>query len=193
MFTEIQKSLFCVDSDLNSDEKVRKNVLGRGHSLKHHCLLWRFLGGLKTGFFAELPFLTSWENICWLIFKFTLMALCLNVVSQFFVQSIIFSRSLWIQAHLDLGKSPSFIFALDLLSHARVFVSVLRDVQALGVLSIPPRHLDIDSGSCITGFPWKNPMLSLWAGMLREAGPRARPPGQAKSPVRCRVNASALV
>lgn len=90
---------------------------------QHRCLLWQFFGGLKNGLFAELPFLTSWESICWLFFKPTLMALCLNAVSQFFIQAIIFSRSLWIQTHLDLGKPPSFIFVLDLLSHARVFVS----------------------------------------------------------------------
>lgn len=81
--------------------------------------------------YSQLPCLASWENICWLFFKPALTALCFNALSQFFIQAIIFSRSLWIQTHLDLGKPPSFIFALHLLSHASTFCERVHDLQGL--------------------------------------------------------------
>lgn len=96
-----------------------------------------------NNFFGELrnrllpaPLSASWENLCRLFFKPSLMALCLNALSQFFVRAITFSRSPWIPTHLDLGRPPSFISTLHLLSHASALCERVHDWQDLS-LQVP--------------------------------------------------------
>lgn len=147
---------------------------GGEHSLKHHCLLWQFFGGLKNGLFTGLRFVTSWESICWLFFEPTLMALCLNAVSQVFCPG---HHIFQVPLNSDTSglRQTSFIYFRSGLAEpcqgflwACVWFAGSKSASAESPQHAPkacdsPRHLGIDSWSCITEFPHKNLALSLQA------------------------------
>lgn len=109
------------------------------------------------------------------------------------------------QVPLNSGTSglrqTSFIYFRSELAEPCQGFCVLHDVQAPGVFSIPLRLVTPHStwGSTLDpislGFHEKILHSACEQGCCKRggAGPRARPPGQASTLLRCRVNASVLV